>query len=98
MTESITHSIDQSTNQSNTQSIDTSINPSLKQSLNQSFHYTPTAVTAPTGISAINVGGQTIHSFAGIGLGNGDVDKIILKVMCNKAARERWTKCKGTEM
>ncbi len=28
------------------------------------------AVTAPTGISAINIGGQTIHSFAGVGLGN----------------------------
>jgi ATP-dependent DNA helicase PIF1 len=27
------------------------------------------AVTAPTGIAAIAVGGQTIHSFAGIGLG-----------------------------
>ncbi len=27
------------------------------------------AVTAPTGIAAITVGGQTIHSFAGIGLG-----------------------------
>lgn len=27
------------------------------------------AVTAPTGIAAINIGGQTIHSFAGIGLG-----------------------------
>jgi hypothetical protein len=28
------------------------------------------AVIAPTGIAAINIGGQTIHSFAGIGLGN----------------------------
>jgi hypothetical protein len=27
------------------------------------------AITAPTGIAAINIGGQTIHSFAGIGLG-----------------------------
>lgn len=27
------------------------------------------AVTAPTGIAAVNVGGVTIHSFSGIGLG-----------------------------
>lgn len=27
------------------------------------------AVTAPTGIAAINIGGQTIHSFAGLGIG-----------------------------
>ena len=27
------------------------------------------AITAPTGIAAINIGGQTIHSFAGIGIG-----------------------------
>jgi hypothetical protein len=26
-------------------------------------------ITAPTGVAAINVGGCTIHSFAGIGLG-----------------------------
>ncbi len=34
------------------------------------------AVTAPTGISALAVGGQTIHSFAGIGLGT-----MLLRVM-----------------
>ncbi len=28
------------------------------------------AVTAPTGIAAININGMTVHSFAGIGLGN----------------------------
>lgn len=27
------------------------------------------AVTAPTGIAAININGMTVHSFAGIGLG-----------------------------
>jgi ATP-dependent DNA helicase PIF1 len=51
------------------------------------------AVVAPTGISAINVGGQTIHSFAGIGLGAGDPNIIISKVLKNKASVERWQKC-----
>lgn len=27
------------------------------------------AVTAPTGIAAVNINGVTVHSFAGIGLG-----------------------------
>ena len=43
------------------------------------------AVTASTGIAAINLGGQTIHSFAGIGLatGTGDISKVISKVKKN---------------
>ena len=35
-------------------------------------------VTAPTGIAAINVGGTTIHSFAGIGLGEKLIIELIL--------------------
>jgi hypothetical protein len=50
------------------------------------------AVTAPTGIAAVNVGGVTIHSFAGIGLGNGDTQAIIERVKRNKKACENWTK------
>ena len=32
-------------------------------------YYTQVAVIAPTGIAAVNVGGSTVHSFAGIGIG-----------------------------
>lgn len=39
------------------------------QELRRKFGYTAVAVTAPTGIAAVNVGGSTIHSFAGIGIG-----------------------------
>ena len=51
------------------------------------------AVTAPTGMAAINVGGQTIHSFAGVGLAEGHKDIIINKVLKAKEAVERWQKC-----
>jgi DNA replication protein DnaC len=50
------------------------------------------AVTAPTGIAALNVGGVTIHSFAGIGLGQGTASELIGRVIGNKRSRENWLK------
>ena len=52
------------------------------------------AVTAPTGIAACNVGGVTIHSFSGIGLGNGDVSQLATKIKRNHKARSRWSATK----
>ena len=34
-------------------------------------------ITASTGISAINVGGQTLHTWAGLGLGNMPLNEIL---------------------
>ncbi len=48
------------------------------------------AITAPTGVAAINVGGQTLHSFAGIGLGKGRQDTLVSKVLRSRPAVERW--------
>lgn len=38
------------------------------------------AVTATTGIAATNIGGCTLHSWAGIGLGKGKSDKLYWRV------------------
>ena len=47
------------------------------------------AMTASTGIAAVNIGGQTLHSWAGIGLGNLPADEIIANLMSPKMTRIR---------
>lgn len=46
-------------------------------------------VTASTGIAAVNIGGSTIHSWAGIGLANMPVDVIIENILSKKFSRVR---------
>lgn len=48
------------------------------------------AITAPTGIAAINIGGQTIHNFAGIGLGRGDF--LLEKAVTTPSSFDRWNR------
>ena len=48
------------------------------------------AVTASTGLAACNVGGVTLHSFAGIGLGKEPVPELVKKIKRNAKARNRW--------
>ncbi|CUA67673.1 hypothetical protein RSOLAG22IIIB_07517 [Rhizoctonia solani] len=52
------------------------------------------AVTASTGIAATNIGGQTLHSFAGVGLGHGDIRRMVHRVKRDPAALARWLKAK----
>jgi ATP-dependent DNA helicase PIF1 len=52
------------------------------------------AVTASTGIAALNIGGQTIHSFAGIGLARGEREDIWARVSKNSKTMARWRKTK----
>lgn len=48
------------------------------------------AVTASTGLAACNVGGVTLHSFAGIGLGKEAVPELVKKIKRNQKAKNRW--------
>lgn len=46
-------------------------------------------VCAPTGVAAIHVGGSTLHSFFGIGLGTGSMASLVQKVKGNTEAQKR---------
>ncbi|CAK3864288.1 ATP-dependent DNA helicase PIF1 [Lecanosticta acicola] len=52
------------------------------------------AVTASTGLAACNVGGVTVHSFAGIGLGKEEVPELVKKIKRNQKAKHRWMRTK----
>lgn len=47
-------------------------------------------LTSTTGISALNIGGCTLHSLLGIGLGKETVDDLYDKVIKNRDKRELW--------
>ena len=51
------------------------------------------AKTATTGVAALNIGGQTINSWAGLGLADNDIEQIKRDAYKNKKARERIMGC-----
>ncbi|ETS73595.1 hypothetical protein PFICI_14541 [Pestalotiopsis fici W106-1] len=50
------------------------------------------SITASTGLAACHIGGQTLHSFSGIGLGKEDVPTLVKKIRRNAKAKNRWLK------
>jgi ATP-dependent exoDNAse (exonuclease V) alpha subunit len=57
--------------------------------LKRSYGHLGLEITASTGIAAVNIGGSTIHSWAGIGLANLPVDQIINNIVSGKFSRIR---------
>jgi len=51
-------------------------------------------VTAMTGVAACLIGGMTLHSFAGIGLGVQSVKDLVKKIQKKEALATRWRNCR----
>jgi len=61
----------------------------------ENFKKTHIGLTALTGCAAILLGrfAKTLHSWAGIGLGNGTVKDLCTKIKKNKTAEKNWIQC-----
>jgi len=53
-----------------------------------------TFFTAYSGLAGVNIGGTTLHSFAGVGLAEDSAEALAMKVDRNKEARKRWMAAK----
>ncbi len=57
--------------------------------LKRNYGHLGLEITASTGIAAVNIGGATIHSWAGIGLANLPIDQIVGNILSGKFSRIR---------
>ena len=47
-------------------------------------------VTGMTGVAAMAINGNTLHSFAGIGIGEWPLDRLLGKILKSRFLRIRW--------
>ena len=52
------------------------------------------AITSTTGLSGMLINGQTLHSMAGIGIGQGSFEELLEKVNNNYFSKKRWKEIK----
>ena len=62
--------------------------------LTRSLPLKSTFITAATGLAAVHIGGSTLHSFAGIGLGDESKEKMVEKIIGNKWSQKKWLDCR----
>lgn len=66
----------------------------LVRALRQKHGAACVGITATTGIAAVHIGGQTVHSWTGVGMGNGQVRDLVAVVLRGKERKERWRMAK----
>jgi ATP-dependent DNA helicase PIF1 len=54
-------------------------------------NYKKIGMTSTTGVSAILIGGSTLHSFLGIGLAKDECDALYLQIINNNKTKKKWT-------
>lgn len=66
----------------------------IVQHLRQNVEPHRIGICGLTGVSAIPINGRTLHSWAGIGLGEGSVETLYKKVRKNQESWARWSECR----